>query len=113
ATVFICSAVAYCKRVCANGVDHSVVPSPGMRQCDFSDAAYLSKLNGYSVTGVPGGSMFTNGKLNSAADPNGQALINLYPLPNEDQSKLAGFNYPNGETRNRKMFNSRGRWAYN
>src|SRR5439155_1548122 len=63
----------YYKQDVDNGVYHAVVPTPAMRQGDFSDAAYLSKLNGYSVTGVPGGSMFTNGKLDSAADPNGQA----------------------------------------
>src|SRR6266566_4396689 len=99
----------YYKQDVDNGVYHAVVPTPAMRQGDFSDAAYLSKLNGYSVTGVPGGSMFTNGKLNSAADPNGQALINLYPLPNEDPSKLGGFNYANGETRYSNMLQFRGR----
>src|SRR5437660_10242817 len=103
----------YYKQDVDNGVYHAVVPTPAMRQGDFSDAAYLSKLNGYSVTGVPGGSMFTNGKLNSAADPNGQALINLYPLPNEDPSKLGGFNYANGETRYSNMLQFRGRVDYN
>src|SRR2546429_481944 len=103
----------YYKQDVDNGVYHAVVPTPAMRQGDFSDAAYLSNLNGYSVTGVPGGSMFTNGKLNSAADPNGQALINLYPLPNEDPSKLGGFNYANGETRYSNMLQFRGRVDYN
>src|SRR2546429_4347028 len=102
----------YYKQDVDNGVYHAVVPTAAMRQGDFSNSAYLSSLNGYSVTGVPGGSMFTNGKLNSAADPNGQALINLYPLPHEDPSKHGGFNYANGATRDSNMLQFRGRVGY-
>jgi hypothetical protein len=111
--VFFFFATEYYKQNVDNGVYHAVVPTAAMRQGDFSDAAYLSSLNGYAVTGVPGGSKFTNGKLNSAPDPNGQILLNVYPLPNEDPTKLQGFNYANGETRYSNMLQYRGRVDYN
>src|SRR5215467_3627558 len=103
----------YYKQDVDNGVYHAVVPTQAMRNGDFSDSAYLSHLNGYAVTGVPGGSKFTGGKLNTAADPNGQILMNLYPLPNEDPTKLGGFNYANGQTRYSNMHQYRGRVDYN
>ncbi len=111
--VFFFFGTEYYKQNVDNGVYHAVVPTAAMRQGDFSNAAYLSSLNGYAVTGVPGGSKFTNGKINSAADPNGQILLNVYPLPNEDPTKLAGFNYANGETRYSNMLQFRGRIDYN
>jgi len=111
--VFFFFATEYYKQNVDNGVYHAVVPTAAMRQGDFSDAAYLSSLNGYAVTGVPGGSHFTNGKLNGAPDPNGQILLNVYPLPNEDPTQLQGFNYANGETRYSNMLQFRGRVDYN
>src|SRR5215831_13200823 len=111
--VFFFFATEYYKQDVDNGVYHAVVPTQAMRNGDFSDSAYLSHLNGYAVTGVPGGSKFTGGKLNTAADPNGQILMNLYPLPNEDPTKLGGFNYANGQTRYSNMHQYRGRVDYN
>src|SRR5579859_6607488 len=86
-----------------------------MRQGDFSDSAYINSLNGYAVTGVPGGSDFTNGKINSPnlIDKNGLTLMNTYPLPNQDPTKLGGFNYANGITRYSNMLQFRGRIDYN
>jgi carboxypeptidase family protein len=113
----------YYKQDVDNGVYHAVVPTganaPGttmnMRSGDFSDAAYLGSLNGYGVTGVPGGSSFTNGKLNTAPDPNGQILLNIYPLPNQDPTRpgSGGFNYASGQTRYSNMLQFRGRVDYN
>ncbi len=111
--VFFFFGTEYYKQNVDNGVYHAVVPTAAMRQGDFSNAAYLSSLNGYAVTGVPGGSKFTNGKINTAADPNGQILLNVYPLPNEDPTQLQGFNYANGETRYSNMLQFRGRVDYN
>ena len=111
--VFFFFATEYYKQNVDNGVYHAVVPTAAMRQGDFSDGTYLSHLNGYAVTGVPGGSHFTNGKLTGAPDPNGQILLNVYPLPNEDPTKLQGFNYANGETRYSNMLQFRGRVDYN
>jgi len=103
----------YYKQDVDNGVYHAVVPTAAMRNGDFSDAAYLSSLNGYGVTGVPGGSMFTGGKLNTAPDPNGKILMNIYPMPNQDPSKFGGFNYASGQTRRSNMLQFRGRVDYN
>src|SRR5260370_11534674 len=84
-----------------------------MRNGDFSDAAYLSSLNGYGVTGVPGGSMFTGGKLNTAPDPKGKILMNIYPMTNQDPSKFGGFNYASGQTRRSNMVQFTGVVDYN
>src|SRR5579859_3684292 len=82
--VFFFFGTEYYKQDVDNGVYHAVVPTAAMRQGDFSDSAYINSLNGYAVTGVPGGSDFTNGKINSPnlIDKNGLALMNTYPLPN-------------------------------
>ena len=113
--VFFFFGTEYYKQNVDNGVYNAVVPTAAMRKGDFSDATYLSHLNGYAVSGVPGGSKFTNGKLNTAADPNGQILLDLYPLPNQDPAApgAGNFNYANGETRYSNMLQFRGRVDYN
>jgi hypothetical protein len=113
--VFFFFGTEYYKQNVDNGVYNAVVPTAAMRSGDFSNSAYMSHLNGYAVSGVPGGSKFTNGKLNTAADPNGQILLDLYPLPNQDptQPGVGGFNYANGETRYSNMLQFRGRVDYN
>jgi len=104
----------YYKQNVDNGVYHAVVPSQAMRNGDFSDSAYLGKLNGYAVSGVPNANGFTNGHLTGTPDPNGQILLNLYPLPNQDPTKAGsgGFNYANGQTRYSNMLQFRGRVDY-
>jgi len=113
--VFFFFATQYYKQDVDNGVYHAVVPTAAMRNGDFSDAAYLSKLNGYAVSGVPGSNGFTNGRITGTPDPNGQILLNLYPLPNQDPTKpgSGGFNYANGQTRYSNMLQFRGRVDYN
>jgi hypothetical protein len=105
----------YYKQDVNNGVYHAVVPTAAMRQGNFTDAAYISKLNGYAVSGVPNQNGFTNGTLNGTKpiDKNGLAMMNTYPLPNQDPSKLGGFNYANGMTRYSNMLQFRGRIDYN
>ena len=120
--VFFFFGTEYYKQDVDNGVYHAVVPTAAMRNGDFTDSAYLSHLNGSGVTGVPNVSSsknpyfgcVTNGKV-TCIDPNGRALMNLYPLPNEDPSNpaLNGFNYANGETRYSNMRQFRGRVDYN
>src|SRR5205807_3678804 len=91
---------------------------------------YISALNGYAVTGVPGGPNFQTQKITfpdgtttnvttgvmkpGAADPNGQILMNLYPLANQDPTRpgSGGWNYANGETRYSNMLQFRGRVDY-
>lgn len=119
--VFFFFGTEYYKQDVDNGVYHAVVPTAAMRNGDFTDSAYLSHLNGSGVTGVPNpgssnpySGCVTNGKI-TCIDPSGQALMNLYPLPNEDPSNpaLHGFNYANGETRYSNMLQFRGRVDYN
>jgi len=116
--LFFFAAFQYYKQDVDNGVYHAVVPTAAMRQGDFSDTAYLGSLNGYAVTGVPKGSMFTNGKLNvplSQLDQNGVNLINkIYPLPNQDPTRpgSGGWNYASGQTRYSNFWQLRGRADY-
>lgn len=121
-----------------NGVYHAVVPTganaPGttmnMRAGDFTDAAYLSSLNGSNVNPVPNApatvpgsnppvpdpyfGCVTNGKI-TCINPNGQALMNVYPLPNinPELKQNGGFNFASGETRYSNMLQFRGRVDYN
>jgi hypothetical protein len=111
----------YYKQDVDNGVYEAVVPTAAMRQGDFSQMLngkpYVNWLNGYAVTGVPNQNGFTNGVINSPGliDPNGQKLMNLYPLANLDPSlpQSDGFNYVNGQTRYSNMLQFRGRVDYN
>jgi hypothetical protein len=94
-----------------------------------TENCYISALNGYAVTGIPGNGnyqtmpyAFPDGTSTNvatgvikpgASDPNGSILMNVYPMPNEDPTKLQGFNYANGETRYSNMLQFRGRVDYN
>lgn len=111
------------------GVRPATVPTPAMRKGDFSDASYISQLNGYDVNTLPHNDaegnnnwngtavtpgMLQGGKINpSAIDPGGSVMLNLLPLPNQDPSKSAGYNYSsnivNPEHRNQEL----GRIDYN
>lgn len=53
--VFFFFGAEYYKQNVDNGVYHAVVPTAAMRAGDFSDTAYISKLNGYAVSGTPNG----------------------------------------------------------
>ncbi|HEY6269023.1 MAG TPA: carboxypeptidase-like regulatory domain-containing protein [Candidatus Acidoferrum sp.] len=115
----------YYKQDVDNGIYQAAVPTAAMRQGDFTATLndlttgkpkpYTSFLNGYAVTGTPGGSNFTNGKINSSnlIDKNGLALMNTYPLDNVDPRYSQGFNYVNAQTRYSNMLQFRGRVDYN
>ncbi len=116
---FFFFATEYYKQDVDNGVYQAVVPTQAMRNGDFNQTLngrpYVSWLNGGAVTGVPNANGFTNGILTGTASPNGQRLMNTYPLDNLDPSLAAaqGFNYVNGQTRYSNMFQLRGRVDYN
>jgi hypothetical protein len=116
----------YYKQDVDNGIYQAAIPTAAMRQGDFSKCLafdstnkctdfYASHLNGYAVSGQPGGGNFTNGKINSSnlIDPNGLALMNTYPLDNVDPRNNQGFNYVNAQTRYSNMLQFRGRVDYN
>jgi len=112
--MFFFYAMEYYKQDVDNGIYQAVVPTAAMRNGDFSDGTYLSKLNGSSITGVPNNHGYVNGKLPSnLIDPNGQALMNTYPLPNVDPALNHGFNYVNASTRYSNMLQERARVDYN
>jgi hypothetical protein len=108
----------YYKQNVDNGIYHAVVPTAAMRQGDFTQMLngkpYIGYLNGYAVTGKPGGPSYTNGVVNAGAmNPSGLALMNTYPLDNADPSLNQGFNYVNSQTRFSNMLQFRGRVDYN
>jgi len=160
--IFFFFGTEYYKQNVDNGVYHAVAPTAAMRQGNFAELkanpanglgcpyytlnadgkdytqhtenCYLGSLNGYAVTGIPGGPKFqtitlptpgdpknqtknyTTGVMKPGmADPNGQILTNLYPLPNQDPARpgAGGFNYANGQTRYSNMLQFRGRIDYN
>jgi hypothetical protein len=123
--VFFFFGTEYYKQDVDNGIYQAVVPTAAMRQGDFSATLgtnddgsprnYVSWLNGYAVAGLPGGSNFTNGKINNSSliDPNGLAMMNTYPLDNVDPRFNQGFNYVNAQTRYSNMLQFRGRVDYN
>jgi len=112
--LFFFFATQYYRQDVDNGVYHAVVPTAAMRQGDFTDQAYVNSLNGYAVSGVPNSNGFKNGTMDGTRpiDPNGLALMNLYPLPNQDPTKLGGFNFASGQTRYSNMLQFRGRADY-
>jgi hypothetical protein len=77
------------------GLLQSRVPTAAMRNGDFSDAAYLLKLQSAKVKTAPSGAGITNGIIPSnLIDPTGKALVNLLPLPNVDPAGNSfGYNY--------------------
>jgi hypothetical protein len=91
------------------GVRPATVPTQAMRAGDFSDTAYLGSLNGYDANSMPKNDeegnnnwsgvpitaqMLQGGKINPAfINKGGSILLNLLPLPNQDPTKSAGYNY--------------------
>lgn len=100
-----------------NGIYKAVVPTMAMRNGDFTDSAYISKLQGYAVSGVPNSNGFVNGMLqptvNAADVANGQRLMNTYPLPNADPALNGGNNFVQSSVRYSNMYQIRGRVDYN
>ncbi|MFL6437456.1 MAG: carboxypeptidase-like regulatory domain-containing protein [Terriglobales bacterium] len=112
--MFFFFATQYYKQDVDNGVYHAVVPTAAMRNGDFSNAAYLNELNGGGVKSVPTGTGIVNGVIpQSMWDPNGLALMKVYPLANVDPAQNKGWNYVNSQTRFSNMLQFHGRLDYN
>ncbi len=117
----------YYHQIVDNGIYRAAVPTGAsapattmnMRAGDFSDSGYLSKLAGSAITGVPkgggpNGNAYTNGILNPGSlDPNGKAMMSVYPQANADPSVNQGYNYVSSSTRYSNMWQIRGRVDYN
>ncbi len=108
----------YYKQNVNNGIYHAVVPTQAMRAGDFTDAAYMKDLLGSAINNVPNnggpnGSGYSNGMINPGQiDPSGQALMNIYPLPNTNPAANGGYNYINSQTRYSNMIQYRGKVDY-
>jgi len=117
--LFFFYGMEYYKQDVDNGLYQADVPTAAMRNGDFTDTAYISALNGYGITGTPGGANYTAGMVNPGAiDPNGQRLMNVYPLPNIDPRTIVSgqpvkWNYINAQTRFSNMLQERARIDYN
>jgi hypothetical protein len=117
--LFFFYGMEYYKQDVDNGVYEAAVPTLAMRHGDFTDTAYISALNGSAISKPAGGANYTNGVVSPGAiDPNGQALMNVYPLPNVDPRLIVnkqklGYNYINAQTRFSNMLQERGRVDYN
>jgi hypothetical protein len=98
--LFFFTGFQYFYQILDTGLLRGTVPTAGERQGNFS-AAELAKegtitasgaaagaLNAKALTTYPGGIIPT-----SRIDPNMQAMMNLYPLPNADPNANGGYNW--------------------
>ena len=87
--VFFFAGFEYFGQKLDTGFVKSWVPTAEMRNGDFRNAAAVGSGNFVnSVPNVGGGVIPAN-----LIDPGGQALINVYPLPNADPAQTGGYNY--------------------
>jgi len=87
--VFFFLGFEYFAQALDTGYVKSWVPTAEMRNGDFSNAASVgtgSFVN--TVPNLPGGIVPAN-----QIDPGGQALLNLFPLPNANPAATGGYNY--------------------
>ncbi|HCC55868.1 MAG TPA: carboxypeptidase regulatory-like domain-containing protein, partial [Solibacterales bacterium] len=83
------------KQTIDNGFYRAFVPTADMKAGNFSQS-YLDSYRGSSYIGyaIQGAPNFPGGMVpQSAIDPRGLALMNLYPAPNVDPKTNNGFNY--------------------
>jgi hypothetical protein len=94
--LFFFFAYEYYKQTVDNGLYQAFVPTQDMRNGNFSQAALDAAKNGayvgYQVNDpiktYPGGIVPV-----SQIDPVGQAMLNMYPLPNANPATNGGFNF--------------------
>ena len=90
--VFFFTGYEYYKQRLDTGTLRSFVPTEAIRNGDFSNVASYSGLGNAFVRTVPNN--VVDGRLPAnLIDPNGQVLINLFPLPNVDPALAQGYNY--------------------
>ena len=99
------------------GLLDATVPTAGMRTGDFSPAELAkeggsnNKIANGGPVGIPSPTILdAQGHiLSNLIDPNMQALMNLYPLPNANPDATGGFNYVQAEVfnQNNRQFTTR------
>ncbi len=97
------------------GVLQSNVPDQAMRNGDFSNIDYLSRLNSGQVNTTIDADEFPNGMIpQSQINPSGRILNDLIIQPNvEPGPGSGGFNYVNALTLDQNMWQVLGRVDYN
>jgi hypothetical protein len=114
------------RQIIDDGIYHAAVPTTGttpytsmnMRGGQYTDSGYLSKLSGGAIQGVPNGggithNAYTNGIVNAAQiDPNGQAMVGVFPGDDANPAVNQGFNYISAKTRFANMIQYRARVDY-
>jgi len=112
--LFFFTGYSYYYQILDTGLLRDTVPTAGMRDGNFSPSE-LAKLG--TILGSSGqapaqintianrGGRFPGGIIpTSAIDPNMQAMMKLYPMPNADPNSNAGFNYVDDLTFNQNSF---------
>ncbi len=110
--LFFFTGYQYYYQVLDTGLLRATVPTAGMRNGDFSpgELAKLgtilgssgqapSQLNSRGIAQFPGGIV-----PKSAINPNTQALMNLFQMPNADPNSNGGFNWVDDRTFNQNNF---------
>src|SRR3954447_18759918 len=95
--IFFFTGYEYYFQTLDTGLITATVPTAGMRQGDFSPGE-LAKLGTITAAGSAPQSLstdlFPTGVIpTSQIDKNGQALLNLFPLPNANPNATGGYNY--------------------
>jgi len=98
--LFFFTGYQYFYQVLDTGLLRATVPTAGERQGDFSPAE-LAKEGNITASGGPPGplnakalALYPGGIIpKTAIDPNMQAMMNLYPLPNADPNANGGYNW--------------------
>jgi hypothetical protein len=98
--LFFFTGYQYFYQVLDTGLLRATVPTAGERQGDFSPAEVAKEGNITASGGPPGQlnakalALYPGGIIpKSALDPNMQAMMNLYPLPNADPNANGGYNW--------------------
>ena len=105
--LFFFTGYEYFYQVLDTGQLTATVPTPGMINGDFSPTE-LAKLGPKTVSGLPPGTVPTSwpgGQMPAnLIDPNMQALMKLYPAPNQDPNITGGPNYVQSEIFNQNNY---------
>ncbi len=100
--VFFFTGYEFYRQRLDTGTLQSWVPTQAMRDGDFSNTPSYASLGNFFVNTTP--SNLVNGRVPATQiDPNGQRLINLFPLPNANPAVTDGYNYVQNVPLNQNM----------
>ena len=100
--VFFFTGYEFYRQKLDTGILQSWVPTEAMRNGDFSDSAYLSRLGNSYVRTLPNN--LQNGRIPAnQINPDARRLLDLFPLPNSDPAVTDGYNYVGGVALDQNM----------